>query len=151
SPLSLIWGWTSSLHGGERQLFPGLTIVALVALGLVAAARPRARGPKNRVTSVLLGIAALFALFAASAVWRGPWRLGPLWVGAAFKPFSLAFYAAAAALLASAPVRAAFRRQSAFAFYVLAAAALFVFSWGPKPAFLHQQFLYEPPYAWLMQ
>src|SRR5713226_5062338 len=39
SPMLLFWGWTGSLNGPERQLFPGLTIVLLTVCGLVAALR----------------------------------------------------------------------------------------------------------------
>jgi hypothetical protein len=150
-PLSALWGRTSVLNDPERQLFPGLTVLLLVAVATVAAlvSRPHATGRRGMTS--LLAISLVFGLVAASAIWLGPWRIGRLSVGTWFKPFSLAFYALAAALLVSPPVRAAYRRQSAFAFYVLAAVLLFVFSWGPKPQFLHQQFLYESPYAWLMQ
>jgi hypothetical protein len=46
--------------------------------------------------------------------------------------------------------RGAYRDRSPYAFYLLAAALLFVCSLGPKPTFLGEQFLYEAPYGWLM-
>ena len=39
SPLMALWGGTWSLNGPERQLFPGLTVLLLVATGVVAAWR----------------------------------------------------------------------------------------------------------------
>jgi len=151
SPLSLLWGWTSAWNGGERQLFPGVTIVMLVAIAVVASLRSAPREGGSRASLALLAIATVIACVAASALWLGPWRLGPLSVGTWYKPFSIAVYLSIGALLASPTIKAAYRRRSLLAFYVLAALALFIFSWGPKPAFFHQQFLYEPPYAWLMQ
>jgi hypothetical protein len=48
-------------------------------------------------------------------------------------------------------VRDAARRRSPLAFYLAAAAVLFVCALGPRPAVNGHQFLYEPPYAWLMR
>ncbi|HEV3057856.1 MAG TPA: discoidin domain-containing protein [Vicinamibacterales bacterium] len=151
-PLSLLWGWTSSLNGPERQLFPGAVIVILTAVGVVAAVRsqpPSARS--NRVPAALLAVGAVFALIAAS-VWQfGPWRAAGISVGTPFKPFSLAFFSWLGALGCSSWVRDAYARRSAFAFFLLTSVFLFVCSLGPKPAFLGRQILYQPPYAWLMR
>jgi hypothetical protein len=149
---SVLWGWTSALNGSERQLFPGATALGLVVVAAVAAGRLRPPPPPAaRAPLVLLAVAGVFAAVALFALLHGQSRLGPISIGAPHKPFSLAFYAAVGALLASAVVREAFRRQSLLAFYALAAAAMFVFALGPAPAFLHRQILYEPPYAWLMR
>jgi hypothetical protein len=150
--LSLLWGWTSSLNESERQLFPGATITLLV-LGGMAAAMVRNRGGlgQNKMSAALAVTAVVPGLIAASAVSFGPWRIGPVSVGTAFKPFSVAVLLVIAAVLASSWLRGAFRRRSLFAFYVVAAATLFLFSFGPKPAFLHHQVLYQAPYAWLMR
>jgi hypothetical protein len=148
--LSLLWGWTSSLNETERQLFPGATISLLVLTGMTAAILRNRAGPRQNKTSATLAVMAVLpGLIAASAVWLGPWRIGPVSVGTAFKPFSVAVLLVVAAVLASSWTRGAFRRRSAFAFYVLAAATLFLFSFGPKPAFLQHQILYQAPYAWL--
>jgi hypothetical protein len=158
SPLVALWGWTSSLNGPERQLFPGLTVAALVTAAAVVAIRraPGRRGQSGaRVPLAFLGIALVFAGVAAAAAAFGPGRLavGPfaLTIGVPFKPLSLGLIAAAVALLATAPVRDAFHRRSPFAFYVLATGVLLVCALGPKPRFLGYQFWYEPPYAWLMR
>jgi len=64
---------------------------------------------------------------------------------------SLALLALGAAVALSSPVRHAFTRRSPLAFYVLATVVMILCSFGPKPSVLHHQFLYEPPYAWLMR
>jgi hypothetical protein len=155
SPLSLLWSWTSTLNGPERQLFPGLTIVVLAIAGVLVALRAehagRADARRNRAMYVLLGIGLLFAIVAGSAWFIGPWRLPGLSVGTPYKPFSLALLFWIAAAAASPTTRRAYARQSIFAFFVIAAIVLFVFSLGPSPRFLGQQFFYQPPYAWLMR
>jgi len=141
SPLSAIWGWTSTLNGSERQLFPGACILALVVLGIVGALRrSRPRFAVSRVPVALAVAAALAAATAVRALRRG--RFGASTASA---------YLLAAAVLWSSPVRDAYRRRSLFAFYVLAAAALFVFALGPEPTFLHRTFMTAAPYAWLMR
>ncbi|HEY2906583.1 MAG TPA: discoidin domain-containing protein [Vicinamibacterales bacterium] len=158
SPLIALWGWTGSLNGAERQLFPGLTAVALVAVAAAVAVRRMPREERRTLDTVAISfmpIAFAFVAVAVVAAVSGPRRLalGPivLTIGAPFKPLSIAILAAGAAVLMSAPVRSAFRRRSTFGFYVLATIALFIFCLGPKAKFLGRQFWYEPPYAWLMQ
>jgi hypothetical protein len=158
SPLIAIWGWTGSLNGPERQLFPGLTVVVLVAAAATIAVR-RVRDGETPVATIVPRVCAAIACVctgvAVAAKILGPRRLalGPfaLTIGVPFKPLSLAILALGVASITSAPVRIAFRRRSAFAFYVLATVALFVCSLGPKPRLLGRQFWYEPPYAWLMR
>ena len=151
-PLSTLWSWTSPLNGGERQLFPGATILAIIALA-VAMALISGRGGRRwtRTIAVLIALGTVFALIALSVTYAGPWKIGRLSVGTFYKPFSLAFYSWLVAFLLSARVRNAYSRRSTFGFYVLCAGALFIFSLGPRPAFLNHQFLYESPYSWLMR
>jgi hypothetical protein len=155
SPLLALWGWTAPLNGPERQLFPGATILVVIAAGVGAALRSACVTlAANRLTLALVGVATLCAAVAGSALVIGPWRIDAglvLSVRTAFKPFSLALAALAAAMLVSSPGRSAYRRRSAFAFYLLCAAFLLLCTLGPKPRFRGSQFLYEPPYAWLMR
>src|SRR6516225_9109533 len=68
SPLSLVWGWTSTLNGPERQVFPGLTIVVVTAIAVMTGVRSeKARLRENRVSLVLVGLGSVFALIALSA------------------------------------------------------------------------------------
>ena len=59
SPLSLLWGWTSTWNGPERQLFPGWTIMILAIAGLVTALRAdrvaRAAAGRSRTTRIFIG------------------------------------------------------------------------------------------------
>ena len=155
----LVWSWVRVFDRPEANLFPGLTIVVLCALAL-RAARPFAADVTERRRTVLVRrtLAVLLAvLLAASALpfAYGTWQLT---IGGARlvsisrgdKPLSVAF-AVALLLLAFLPgVRAAFRRRSAAAFYVLAAFVTWIFALGPDPTLMGQRLLYRAPYSWLM-
>lgn len=157
SPLSPVWGWTASLNGGERQLFPGLTITALAVAGavLLRRSRPDGRDCLAPVSKTLWAMSAAFAAIAIGARMVGPWHLDWGWltvsVTVPYKPLSLSAVFAIGAIALSPTLRAAYRRRSALAFYLVAASVLFLCSLGPKPALLGEQVLYEPPYAWLMR
>jgi hypothetical protein len=158
SGMSALWGWTSSLNGPERQLFPGLTIAVLAALGAILALRrhrPFTRDGGIGLAIALWIAAALFVAVAVSTLFVDRWaiRLGPLRLAADvfFKPMSMALLLTVAGLACHPIARAAWRRRSDFTFYLLAALFLFLCSFGPKPAFRGYQVLYEPPYAWLMR
>ncbi len=157
SPLVWLWGWTSSLNGPERQLMPGAGVVALVIAGLVASVRRSRTVPaKTSALSIAaIAVAAAFGVLAIFTSTHGPWQIGdgPLAVSSQtfFKPLSLAAAALVVAIATSSTMRDAYRRRSPFAFYLTAALILGLCSLGPKPSFLGHQFLYEPPYAWLMR
>jgi hypothetical protein len=157
SPLSAVWGWTASLNSGEPPVFPGLTITALAVVGAIVSRRSRAvdRDRLAIVSRICWVISACFTAIAIGARVAGPWHLDWGWltvsVTVPYKPLSLSAAFAIFAIALSPTVRAAFRRRSALAFYLLAAAVLFLCSLGPSPALLGEQILYEPPYAWLMR
>ena len=158
SALSLLWGFTSPLNGGERQLFPGLTLVILAVAGVAMLRRERAQDVPARVAAarrICLVFAIVFALLAASVAVLGPWRLslGPIGASASdlFKPLSVALAFAVSALALGGTFRSAVRSRSPLAFYLIAAGALFLLSLGPEPTLLGRRILYEPPYAWLMR
>jgi hypothetical protein len=157
SARSAFWGWTATLNGGERQLFPGLTITALAIAGVVVSRRARSgERPWLSVASrVGWALSALLLAVAAAAFVWGPWQLEYSWlrlsVTALFKPLSLALAFAIIAVALSPAVRTAYEQRSPLVFYLMAAVALFLCSLGPRPALLGEQVLYEPPYAWLMR
>ena len=189
-------------------LFPGLMVTALAVVGAIMSRRSRAddRGRLAIVSNICWVSSACFTAIAIWARVVGPWHLDwgwltvsvtnpykPLGLSAAFAIFAivlsptvraafrrrsaLAFYLVAASVLflgslgsvtvpkslslsaafaifaiALRPtVRAAFRRRSALAFYLVAASVFFLCSFGPAPELLGEQVLYEPPYAWLMR
>lgn len=159
SPMLALWGWTSSLNGPERQIFPGLTIVALTVAGATAAWRRERRAERipmlGRLRAALIVVSVVFLAVGLEAAIVGPWRidLGFLVVAAdaPFKPITVALVALVAAVAISPTGRAAWRVRSPLAFYLGAALFLFLCSFGPTPTFLGRQVLYRPPYAWLMR
>ena len=157
SPLSALWGWTAVLNGGERQLFPGLTITALALAGVILLRRAHApdRDRLAMASAVCWVMAAALAATAIGARLTGPWDLDWGWLSvsgrAPHKTLSLSAALSIAAIALSPAMRAEFRVRSPLAFYLVAAAVLFVCSLGPRPALLGEQILYEPPYAWLMR
>jgi hypothetical protein len=165
SPLMALWGWTAALNAPERQLMPGMTIILLALCGALVSIRstsdvggtfPSACNFKTATASMIcVAAAAVFAAIAGAAFMWGPWEWhvmgSTVSIGAPFKPLSLAFVALTVAVAATPWMRTAYRGRSTLAFYLIAAAVLFLCSFGPKPAFAGHQFLYEPPYAWLMR
>ena len=151
-----LWGWLRVVQRPESDLFPGLTVVALVLAGLACAwLRMRTQSGGVRLSLVLLAGAAVFALLACIPAVAGPVRLEVLGlrllsISTARKPMSLAALLAAAAFVAHPAVRGAWRRGSPLAFYTLAAAAMWACSLGPSPTFMNVRVLYKAPYAWLM-
>ena len=152
-----LWGWLDIVDHPESRLFPGITPIVLIVVGLALAWRAAAREQIGRLrTSRALVLASLpiFAV-AASPLYFGPWkiaigRLKLLSVGAPHKPLSLAILLVVAAGALHPAVRAGWRRRSALTFYVIGAAAMWLFSLGPAPTLLDKPFLSKAPYAWLM-
>lgn len=156
SAQSAVWGWTAPLNGAERQLFPGLTLTALAVVGAIVSRRfrPAARDSLAMVSKVCWALSACLIAIAVAAQVAGPWHLNWGWlrisVSVPYKPLSLSAAFGIGAIALSPTLRAAFRQRSALAFYLIAASVLFLCSLGPRPTFLGEQVLYEPPYAWLM-
>ncbi len=149
-----LWGWLHVFDRAESQLFPGLTIVLLVACGVAVAWSASASAPRRRAPRVLWGGAALCALVAATPLLFGAWKLEAggfrlLSVGSPHKPLSIALLLALAALALHPSVRHGWRRRSPLAFYTLAAGAMWIFSLGPAPTLLNEPVIYKAPYAWL--
>jgi hypothetical protein len=157
SPLLSLWRWTSAISpGAELQLFPGLTITMLAAVGLTTAIRrhPVTRDGWRWVSLALMLVACVFAIVAVSVAYLGPWGVTLVGVRMTatvwYKPVSVALVALAGSLAARPWARAAWHERSALAFYLMVAGFLFLCSLGPKPALLGRQFLYRPPYDWFM-
>lgn len=151
------WGWLASYNRPEGQLFPGITVVAVVAAGIVLswrASAPVSRAQRT-VWRVCLTGAAVSALVLASMFVVGPWDRTILGIRIIVtrldKSLSeVAFFAIGLALSSATVVRAR-ARGSALAFYTGAAIAMFLLCLGPFPRFAGEPVLYQAPYAWLMR
>ncbi len=147
--------WPSLVqHNTERFLFPGLTIVLLIAgCALRGRSSSRVTGAirwARRTAAIVATVAAIAALVATV----GPWRLQlagvTLSLSRFHKPLSVAVAALAVYSLLHPRVVTALRERHAFAFYALAAALMFVLALGPSPRAFGVTFLYKAPYSWLM-
>jgi hypothetical protein len=150
------WGWTARWAKSEGELFPGATIALLALAGAVVSwRRDGTRDRIDRLSLWLLLVAAVYAAIAFFGWAYAPWRVAFAGVTisseAPFKSMTVSLLAIAIWLGASSKLRDAYARRSAFAFYAIATVILALCSLGPKPTVTGHQFLYEPPYAWLMR
>jgi hypothetical protein len=138
----------------ESCLFPGITLLVLLATLLAAGWRRRPRGD-GRTRLALAIVAAVTALAAAFTAVSGPWRLSLLGltvsVKALSKPLAVALYALVLLILTSRSVRDAWRRGSVPAFYILAAAAAVVLALGPNPGAGDLKVWDKAPYYFLLE
>jgi hypothetical protein len=153
---SWLWGWTARWAKSEGELFPGATITALAIVGVIAGWNRRAPSDRlDRASRWLLPLIAIAGVIAYAGWAHAPWRFSFAGIAisseAPFKSTTVALALAALWLALSSRLRGAYARRSALAFYALATVVLFVCALGPKPTFAGHQFLYEPPYAWLMR
>jgi len=149
-----VWGGRLLPSQYGTAMFPGLTVaIILIAGGIYSVKRSRpALVRRNLLRRSLAVVSGLCALVAASAMILGPWTLGPLLtVSNSYKPFSLAVLFGAAWFFTGERWGGLWRSRSTITFYVAAAGVMYLLALGPAPAFLGRQFLYEPPYAWLMR
>jgi hypothetical protein len=161
------WSWLDVFDRPEAAIFPGLTVIVLIAAGLaVAWWHPTAnelvrRGlgdgrPKRlRAVRVLTGLAIVFAVVASTPLLFGAWKLEIgsvriLSVGTPHKPLSIAFLLLAVAGALHPSIRSAWARRSALVFYVLGAAVMWLLSLGPVPTLMNEPIIYKAPYTWLM-
>ena len=152
-----LWGWLDVVKHPEADIFPGLTIVVLIVLGLAIGWRHAAKEQVGRlkIARVFVLVAVVFFAIAASPLYLGAWKIEIfgmrlLSVGTPHKPLSLAFLCLLVAGGMHPSVRTAWRRRSVMTFYTLAALAMWLFSLGPAPTFMDRPIIYKAPYAWLM-
>jgi hypothetical protein len=164
APALRVWGWVQVYRRPEGELFPGLTIVALMVAAMFVEKRltaqgsgPRARGSRFMpVVRTFLAVAAIVATAVAlSAIVAGPWRFRifgwqPLSVTGSIKPLTYALALTIALVLTSPRIRRAFSRASVLGFYGLAAFVTWLFSLGPAPTLMGHPLMYRGPYALLM-
>jgi hypothetical protein len=152
-----LWGWLKVVEHPEADLFPTVTLVALVFTGAALAWRAAGSGGRERLRArrTLTIMAAVFAAIAATPAIVGPWQIQLagmklLSVRSAQKPLSLAVLLLIMASALHPSVREAWRLRSPLAFYVMAAVVMWFLSLGPSPTFMDTPFLYSAPYGWLL-
>lgn len=153
TPVLTFWGWLGPFRRPEGEIFPGFTIVLLLAAGAWIARRgiaaPQSGEPRQdrkwRIARVLM---------ALSIVGVGLVGLGARMRGAAIaepaKPLTWVLGFAILLLMTSARVRRAYSRRSVLGFYVVAAFVMWLFSLGPAPTMMGEPLMDRGPYALLM-
>jgi hypothetical protein len=135
-----VWGWLRVGCRPEGELFPGVVLLALVAVSVATLRREGARASVS--STVMRGLRAFVWLVAAigaagvlSVVMFGPWRLdaGGVRLSASDvdKPLLLFTLAGVAALVLSRTALAMVRRRSTAGFYLCAAFVMWVLALGP--------------------
>ncbi len=157
TPLLVVWGWLQHFAHAEGELFPGITVVLVIALGIAASVRGQiARGRMSRLRLVLAACAVGSVLVAASFLVFGAWklRIGSLTlvsVARFHKPATWVFVFGAAFLATGPRFADAFRRRSPLAFYTIAAVVVALTCLGPEARAFGVPILYKAPYALLME
>ncbi len=152
-----VWGWLEVFKRAEGELFPGLTIVLLIAAGIVFV-RDRSDVPVarwRRTRGILLALTIVTAVVAMSTIIVGPWRLAPFGVqlfsvSTPVKPLNISLILAIILGLTSPTVRRAYTARSVIGFYSVAGFIMWVLSLGPAPTFMGRELMYRGPYALLM-
>ena len=151
------WSWLHVFRRAEGELFPGLTVSALVLAGaLFVRDRHEVRVQRWVVARrTLFALTVVTALVALSAIVIGPWQLAPfgtllLSVSNPVKPLTFSFVLGLGVLLTSPVLRRAYTRQSILGFYAFAGFTMWLLSLGPAPTLMGDPLLYRGPYALLM-
>jgi hypothetical protein len=158
SPLVAASALFPPVGNAEQQLFPGVTVLALVAIAAVVAFQRGATKAWRRswwsagfaaIAVAAVGLAALLPV-------TGPWRFAIgrvtiLSVSTATKPLTVAVWCALLAMAVGARRANTWTGRSVFAFYVLGTIVMYIFSFGPEPALFGVPFWYRAPYAWLLE
>jgi hypothetical protein len=162
SGLLAVWGWVHSLNRPEDEMFPGLTVVVLIAAGLLVGrlkglgfrfTKNVKRNPRSFLSPALFLLGVILTGAAVTAV-VAPGETSivgiPVSANHPEKPMLLALACFACFALASPSIRDAIRHRSPFAFYVVAAGVMWLMSLGPTINLLNKPFLPIGPYAWLL-
>jgi hypothetical protein len=155
SPADALAHWPARvLKSPEMWLFPGLTLPLIVATFLVAW-RWRRRLEEGPVATAFVALATVAAATAAVTAVTGPWLIKVGGVSISIrdlsKPLALAFYGLLLGLLSSRSLRAAWRRGSVLAFYLIASGCMIVLALGPGPRAAGIPIWAKAPYWYLLQ
>lgn len=156
---SVVWFWHKVLPESKDDLFPGLTMLLLVAGGIWMAARTSRAGaadtsPARRRWRALA--AALLTLSVAVTVMTcaiGPWSATVLGATIRMSTLDRALAVAVGSLIALLALRGRLRpaERTPFQFYVVTAFVLAVLCLGPVLRVGDAELLDEMPYRWLMR
>ena len=160
-PKLWLWGWLQVYRGAEGQIFPGLTIVLLIAAAVWAGWPHRSQealpdhAALRIVRRVLWGVAILTGLTALAVSTTDPWEIRlfgiqVLSIGNPVKPLTWALASLMILAITSAPVRRAWSERSILGFYAVAAAVMWVLCLGPAPTWMGAPLMYRGPYVLLM-
>ena len=159
-----LWGGVLHDGGEEANLFPGLTVVVLLAVALTGAGFRRAasfrqieaaplaadgRAPVLRRTLVAVGVAS--GLLALYTVANGPWRVDI--AGLAIRMSSIdraVLTSAICVMLIAALGRSRPAPRGAFGFYTAAMVVIMVLCMGPQIRSGTRVVMESAPYGWLM-
>jgi hypothetical protein len=149
--------WGGLLPDGKDNLFPGLTVLLLVAAGLLLTllrTRPR-EGDRGRRITMLLGVIAAASIAAAMVVLaRGPLNGEILGIPARITDLNralLLMIICGGTLIWTSPrARAVITDRHPFAFYVTATLVIALLSCGPVLRVGEDAVLSPAPYQWLM-
>lgn len=139
------WSWLRVGCRPESALFPGVVLLMLVGVSVVALRREASYDaasvrPLRLLRGVVGAVAAVGALGALSIVMLGPWRMdvAGLRVSASDvdKPLVIMVVAGLVAILLSRPTLSALRHRSVAGFYLGAAFVMWLFALGPTLVFM---------------
>jgi hypothetical protein len=138
----------------EGELYPGVTILILTALGGFLAWRAHRQGQWHRARKIAAIVGLAFAAFTLISALRGGWAfsVGGMQVSLT-RPAKALFggiLLVTAAVLWDRRLLDAWRRRSVFCFYSVAAVLMFLFALGPTGRAWGTAFFYHAPYSWLM-
>jgi hypothetical protein len=142
SPTLTFWGWIRVMCGPEGELFPGVALMLLAVLGLVAMVVRSWRSTSVESGAFvtwfrrfLLFVAAVYTGVVLVLLLSGPFMfdVGPLRVQASTlrKPLQVMALTVVLALVLSPGVRDMVRRSRTISFYVLAAVVTWSLTLGP--------------------
>lgn len=155
------WGWLRIGCRFEGELFPGvaLALLALAAsltvFGLIGRAPDDTSSrPVTWLRRLAVTVAVVYGAIALSVMVFGRWRLEWSWFEASAsstgKPLVVMAAGLVAALLLSPGLRAAARRSSTMAFYLLAAFVCWLLALGPMFVLMGESTNRHGPYSLLM-
>ena len=155
----VLWLWGSLLNPGTANLFPGITGVALVAAGSLSlvrtqASRTRHQRSRRRIIQLLALAVVVSAVATLVSLIVGRWGTTiagiPVRMSNANRAVLVLLACGAPLLWMTRPIREAFHRRSAAAFYAVMVPVIAILCFGPEVRGDGDPILSTSPYAWLM-